>query len=310
MAAALAMAIGGIVHGAEAASPPAASPLKVVATILPVHGLVAGVMAGAGTPQLLIKGAGTPHHHALRPSETRALARADVVFWIGPGLESYLAKPIRSLGAQARAVALAEVPGLRILPARRGAAFKDRGQDQGRGTGKRKAADPHIWLDPLNAMAMAGGIARALAAADPANGARYHANAKALRRRIERLTQEIAALAGPVKHVPYLVYHDAFQYFERRFALAAIGAVTPSEQSRPGPRRLRRLKGLVRQHRVRCIFVEAGAPAPLVTALDPKAVLTAVALDALGVAIAPGVDHYPAMMRANARAMIGCLARQ
>ncbi len=296
-----ALAFGGTAHGANASSRP-----KVVATLLPVHGLVAGVMAGLGTPWLLIKGGGTPHHHALRPSETRALARADVVFWVGPGLESYLAKPIRSLGAKARIVALAELPGLGLLPARRAPEFKG----QGAGKGKSETADPHIWLDPRNAMTMADGIARALAATDPANRARYLANAKELRRRIETLAGEISALAGPVKDVPYLVYHDAFQYFERRFALAAIGAVIPSQESRPGPRRLRRLRALAQSHRVRCIFIEAGAPAPLVTALDPEGVLTRVKLDPLGAAIAPGVDHYITMMRANARAIINCLAQQ
>lgn len=286
------------VYAANAGPPP-----KVVASILPVHGLVAGVMAGVGSPRLLIRGGGTPHHHALRPSDTRALARANVVFWVGPGLEGYLARPIRSLGAKARIVALSELPGLGILPARRGAEFKSRG------TGESNVPDPHIWLDPLNAMAMADGIARALAETDPANGARYRANAKDLRRRIETLAGELSALFAPVKDVPYLVYHDAFQYFERRFAMAAIGAVTPSDESRPGPRRLRRLQALVRRHRVRCIFVEAAAAAPLVTALDPQGVLSRVKLDPLGVRVAPGPDHYLTMMRANARAMVRCLAQ-
>ncbi len=298
-----ALAFGG--QAAQAAT--AASKPKVVASILPVHGLVAGVMAGMGSPRILIRGGASPHHYALRPSETRALARADVVFWVGPGLEGYLEKPIRSLAAKARIVALSELPGLVILPARRTAEFKGRGAGQPSGAGKSNVADPHIWLDPRNAMAMADGITRALAGADPANGARYRANAKELRRRIESLAGELTALFGPVKDKPYLVYHDAFQYFERRFALAAIGAVTPSEESQPGPRRLRRLQALVRRHRVRCIFIEAGAAAPLVKALDPGGVIRRVKLDPLGVRVAPGPDHYVTMMRANARAMVRCL---
>ncbi len=301
-----ALAFGGqaaqTAHTANAGPPP-----KVVATILPIHGLVAGVMAGLGSPRLLIKGGASPHYHALRPSETRALARADVVFWVGPGLESYLEKPIRSLGAKARIVALSELPGLAILPARRAAEFKGRGGKRPAGEAEGGVPDPHIWLDPRNAMAMADGIARTLVRADPANGARYRANAKDLRRRIETLAGELTALVGPVKDVPYLVYHDAFQYFERRFALAAIGAVIPSQESRPGPRRLQRLQALVRRHRARCIFVEAGAPAPLVAALDPGGVLRRVKLDPLGVRVAPGPDHYVTMMRANARAMVRCL---
>ncbi len=299
--------VAGLAVGVPAWPATAASPPKVVATILPVHGLVAGVMAGVGAPWLLIKGGASPHHHALRPSETRALSRADVVFWVGPWLESYLEKPIRSLGAKARTVALSELLGLGILPARRAAEFKGRGTGHPPGASESNVADPHIWLDPLNAMAMADGIARALARTDPANGARYRANAKDLRRRIETLTGELTALVGPVKDVPYLVYHDAFQYFERRFAMAAIGAVTPSEESRPGPRRLQLLRALIRRHRVRCIFVEAGAPAPLVTALDPEGVLSRVKLDPLGFRVAPGPDHYVTMMRANARAMVRCL---
>lgn len=286
-------------HTAYAAK--AASPPKVVASILPIHGLVAGVMAGLGAPRLLIKGSASPHQYALRPSETRALARADVVFWVGPGLESNLKKSIRSLAAKASIVALSELPGLGILPARGAPEFK--GEAEG------GVPDPHIWLDPLNAMVMVDGIARALAGGDPANGVRYRANAKDLRRRIEALAGELTALLGPVKERPYLIYHDAFQYFERRFAMAAIGAVTPSQEGRPGPRRLQRLRALVRQHRVRCIFTEARVAAPLIAILGEDAILTRAILDPMGARVAPGPDHYVTMMRASARAMVRCLAQ-
>lgn len=304
------LVVAGLALGAPAWSANAAPPPKVVATIPPVHGLAAGVMAGVGSPRLLIKGGASPHHHALRPSETRALANADVVIWVGPWLESYLEKPIRSLGAKARIVILSKLPGLRLLPARVAPGFKGRGAKPPAGVAKGEVPDPHIWLDPMNAMVMVDGIAQALVRSDPANGVRYRTNAARMRRRIEALVGDLTDLLRPVKDVPYLVYHDAFQYFERRFAMAGIGAVTPSQEGRPGPRRLQRLRALVRLHRVRCIFVEARAPAPLIAILGEDTVLARAILDPLGASMAPGKDHYFVMMAANARAMARCLAPQ
>ena len=89
----------------------------------PIHSLAAGVMQGVGTPTLLIKGAASPHSYALRPSDARALARADVVFWIGEGLETLLGKPLAALARDALVVELVNSVGLTLLAPRAGGAW-------------------------------------------------------------------------------------------------------------------------------------------------------------------------------------------
>ena len=97
---------------------------KVVASIKPVHSLAAGVMQGVGEPRLLVSGGASPHEYSLKPSDTRALSEAQLVFWIGPDLESFLVKPLNNVKDRVRAVALLDAPGMMILPLRKGGAWE------------------------------------------------------------------------------------------------------------------------------------------------------------------------------------------
>ena len=97
---------------------------KVVASIKPVHGLVAGVMEGVGQPSLLVRGGGSPHSYSLRPSEARSLSEADLVFWVGDSLEGFLAKPLEALAGRARVVTLTEAPGIARLVGGSGPPYK------------------------------------------------------------------------------------------------------------------------------------------------------------------------------------------
>src|SRR5262249_13843374 len=139
----------------------------VLATIKPVHSLVAAVMQGAGTPELLIQGAQSEHSYALRPSDVMNIRRARIVFQIGPDLDTYLAGPLAALPG-GDVVTLEHAPGVQLLPARRGGLWEDAPAEG--------PNDPHIWLDPRNAAAMTRAIAAALTRADPANGRLYAAN--------------------------------------------------------------------------------------------------------------------------------------
>ncbi|MEI2773496.1 MAG: zinc ABC transporter substrate-binding protein [Candidatus Competibacter sp.] len=102
---------------------------KVVASIKPVHSLVAGVMQGIGEPRLLVPGGASPHQYSLRPSDARAISEADVVFWIGPELESFASKPLRNTEGKLRAVALLDAPGVVVLPLREGGAWEPHRHD-------------------------------------------------------------------------------------------------------------------------------------------------------------------------------------
>lgn len=288
----------------------AAAELRVVASIKPIHSLVAAVMEGVGTPTLLIEGAAEPHSYALRPSDARALAQADVVFWIGEGLETLLGKPLAALARQALVVELADSAGLTLLAPRAGGAWAghdEPGAPDDFDEHGRPGYDGHLWLDPRNAERLVARMAEALSSRDPTHAAAYRRNAEALATRLDALDGELSATLAPVKDVPYLVFHDAYQYFEARYGLAAVGSVTVAPDRAPGARRLTEIRARIVEAGVRCVFREPQFP--------PAAVETAVEgtparvgeIDDLGATLAAGPELYFRLMRDLAGAIRDCL---
>ena len=287
----------------------AQDPLRVVASIKPVHALVAGVMAGAGEPMLLVSGGGSPHAYALRPSQARALERADVVFWIGEALETFLQKPLRALPRDARIVALHEAEGVVLLGTGETGDGRDHGQGHGRGEIDRHGWDMHIWLDPINAKAMVSAIASALGEADPARAAVYVANADRLRARLDRLNAALAAELAPVAGRRYVVFHDAYRYFEKRYRLAPVGAITVNPARQPGARTLRAIREKIIALGATCVFSEPQFKPALIAAVVEGTPARPAVLDPLGADLEPGADAYFTLMRDLAISLKDCLAR-
>jgi zinc transport system substrate-binding protein len=284
---------------------------RVVASIPPVHSLVAGVMDGVGTPALLVPPTASAHTYALRPSEARLLSEAQVVFWIGPVYETFLEKPLGALAGKARTVRLADAPGIAILPARAGGAWEGHshdGHDHRHGAKGNAEPDGHLFLDPVNAKAMVPAIAEALAAADTANAARYRANALALGSRLDALDGELRGILAPVRARPFILFHDAAQYLEKRYGLNAVGSITVSPERQPGAQRLQRLRRKIDQLGAVCVFAEPQfEPTLLQTVVERTKARTGV-LDYLGIVVPPGPDAYAETMRALARSLAECLA--
>ncbi|MFV0474346.1 MAG: zinc ABC transporter substrate-binding protein [Pikeienuella sp.] len=292
---------------------PLAAQPRVVADVPPVHALVARVMEGVGAPALIVGPGASPHGHALKPSDALALAEADLAFWIGEGLTPWLAGPLAGLGEGARAVELMEAPGVALLPLREGARFAAHdhgGHDEG-GHGHEDHGhddhDPHIWLDPANAQAMMRAIAAALGAADPENAARYAANAEAGVAEIGALAEEIDAALAPVRGRPFLVFHDAYHYFEARFDIEAAGALAHSDAVSPGPARLAEARDAIRALGAVCVFHEPQAATGLVETATEGTGARIGALDPLGTGLEPGPGLYAGMMRGLARGLRDCL---
>ena len=293
-----------VAEGSNEAPAPA-----VATTIKPVHGLVSAVMEGVGRPGLLIPGGDDPHTHALRPSEARMMERARVVFWIGPTMEVSFARPLRSL-PEARVVALMDAPGVRLFPYRDSEDLA--GTDSAPpGPAARQDtqidADPHIWLDPDNAVAMAREIASVLGQIDPAHRARYDRNAALLTTRLRALDAEIRAELRPLAGRPFITFHDAFQYFDRHYGLRAVASVTTGPERSPGARRVLELRALVRAEHVRCIFVEPQFEPALARLIAEGSSARIATLDPLGADIPEGPGFYEALMRGLARNLRGCL---
>jgi len=281
----------------------------VVVSIAPVHSLVAKVMAGVGEPRLLVAGGLSPHTYALKPSDARALARARAVFWIGPELERFLEKPLSELAGDVRVVRLGKATGVRMLPSRKAGAWAEATHDDAdkHGHNDHDEVDAHLWLDPSNAASMVDAIVATLRRADAANAVRYQANAERTLADLRRLESEIRATLAPVAGVPYLVFHDAFQYFEARFGLAAVGAVAIGSERSPGARRLTELRQRLRDRGAVCMFTHPHfEPALAKTVIEGTGARIGV-LDDLGAGLDPGPGLYDELLRSLARSLVGCL---
>ena len=169
-------------------------------------------------------------------------------------------------------------------------------------------ADGHLFLDPANAKAMARSIAATLVRADAANAARYEANAASLLTRLDALDAELRAILVPARERPYLVFHDAYQYFEKRYGLEAAGSITVTPDRRPGARRLAALRKRVASVEALCVFSEPQFEPSLVETVSEGTKARTGVLDPLGADLTPGPDAYFAMMRNLAKAFAGCLA--
>jgi zinc transport system substrate-binding protein len=292
--------------GVLAAHTAAAEPPRVVASIKPVHSLVAAVMEGIAAPELLVQGGVSPHVYSLKPSDARKLSEAQLVFWIGPSYEAFLERPLASLADGARIVTLAEAPKIVLLAGRKGGSWEpdEHGHDHPQ---RAEETDGHIWLDPANARAMVEAIAQALAETDPADAERYRNNAAATTQLLDALDAELSSALEPVRQVPYLVFHDGYQYLERRYGLNAVGSVTVSAESRPGARRVSALRGKVVALGARCVFAEPQFEPALVDTLVAGTPARRGTLDPLGADIADGPALYATVMRRIAASLRDCL---
>lgn len=294
---------------------PARADVSVVVSIKPIHSLVAGVMEGLGTPTLILKGAASPHTYSLAPSEARALQNARVVFWVGHELEAFLEKPLMSLGTKANTVELMDAPGLAKLEMREGGGFETHDHthkdehDHDRHSDKHgDDVDAHIWLDPENAKSMTRVIADALSEADPAHAAAYARNAEKLGARLDALIREVRQTLEPVRGKGFVVFHDAYQYFERRFDVPAAGSITVNPAVPPSVGRVKDIRDKVRALGAACAFAEPQfEPAIMKTVTEGTPARTGV-LDPIGAKLADGPDLYFTLIRNMAHALKDCLS--
>ena len=327
---------------------------QVAVDIAPVHSLVARVMEGVGTPDLIIQPGASPHEYNLRPSEAGALQDADLIFWIGPDLTPWLTDSIETLAPDAAVTALLETDGTVELEFREGALFEahdhadhddehahddnhddhvDEAHDEhahddheeeeaghddhahddhddkeaGHDGHDHGAHDPHAWLSPQNAMTWLNVIAGQLSAADPDNAGAYFANAAAGRTEMEALIGEVNATLDPVRDGQFIVFHDAYQYFETDFDFPASGAISIGDASDPSPARIAEIQGRITGEGIDCVLAEPQFnPGLVATVLDGTEAKTGV-LDPLGSDLTPGAALYPQLIRNLSMALADCM---
>jgi zinc transport system substrate-binding protein len=296
----------------------------VVVSIKPIHSLVASIMQGVGEPALIVEGAASPHTYSMKPSNAAALQNASVVFWVGHGLEAFLEKPLESLGTGAKIVELDDAPGLEKLKFREGGAFEphDDGDEHEAASadahdGSHEAEghhhdegefDMHLWLDPQNAKAMAADIEKTLAEVDPANKAAYKANLDKLNVRLDTLDKTITETVAPIKDRPFIVFHDAYQYFEKRYGVKVAGSITVSPETMPGAERISQIHKKIQELGATCVFAEPQFEPKLVNVVLEGTTAKSGTLDPEAATLTAGPDLYFQLMESVGTSLKTCLA--
>ena len=243
---------------------PANADVKVVTSIKPIHSLASYLMDGVGKPDLIVDGYASPHGFALKPSHAKMLQNADLIFCVGEDLESFLEKPLKSIAKKAEKIELMEIKGLNKLEFRERNIFEghdDHGHDehkedehkehghkedkhddhQGHAHGEH---DPHIWLDPMNAKVILSEMAEHLIENDQKNEAKYKENLKKAHKDLDKLTKKVKSELN--KNFKSIVFHDAYQYFEKRFDINILGAFTVNPDVMPGAEQLAEIREIGR----------------------------------------------------------------
>jgi len=295
----------------------AASDLKVVVSIKPFHSLVSTVMQGVSEPALLLNGNNSPHTYSLRPSAAVKLQNADLVFWGGENLEGFLAKPIHSLAAGARVVSFEDTPGLILRPFRSVKEWQeldpesknDQDHVKKRKINRLPGNDPHIWLDPLNAQKITQYLIQILSKFDPENSQTYHSNGKKTILRLSDLNIQLETKMSSVSSKPYIVFHDAYQYFEKRYQLNPIASVTVSSGTSTSVGRLIDIRKKIKIKKVLCIFTEPQFSPKLVqTVISGTAVKKGI-LDPIGTRISPGPEMYFTLLNNISHSISTCFKK-
>ncbi len=295
----------------------AASDLKVVVSIKPFHSLVSSVMQGVSEPALLLNGNNSPHTYSLRPSAAVKLQNADLVFWGGENLEGFLAKPIHSLAARARVVSFEDTPGLILRPFRSGKEWQkldpesknDQDHLKKQEIHRLPGNDPHIWLDPLNAQKITQNLVQILSEFDPENAQTYHSNGKKTILRLFDLHIQLKTKMSSVSSKSYIVFHDAYQYFEKRYQLNPIASVIVSSGPSTSVGRLIDIRKKIKTKNVLCIFTEPQFSPKLVqTVISGTAVKKGI-LDPIGTSISPGPEMYFTLLNNISHSISNCFKK-
>ena len=317
---------------------PANAELKVVTSIKPIHSLAGYLMDGIGKPELIVDGYASPHGFSMKPSHAKMLQNADLIFWVGEDLENFLEKPLKSIAKKAEKIELIEIKGLNVLKFRERNIFDEHNHDdhghddhgkkeddhddhdhddhgkkeehdghddhdghEGHAHGE---FDPHIWLDTMNAKAMLNEMAEHLIENDPKNESKYKSNLDKALKDIDKLTIEVMTELN--NSVSSIVFHDAYQYFEKRFNVNVLGAFTVNTDVMPGAEQLAEIREIIEHDKVACVFSEPQFNPDIINAVAKDMKIKTGVLDPLGATLDSGKDLYFKLIRNMSASFKGC----
>ncbi len=261
-------------------------------------------MEGVAQPHTLLPGGASPHSYNMRPSDARALNQADLIFWGSEALETFLARSLRTLPNSKRQVELSLTPGLDLGLERQTGLTASTIHDAER----HGPINMHFWLSTTNAQILVDEIASALVTTDPDHKSLYQTNAVKMKHRLSNLKNELDTQLQGVRNRPYMVYHDAYWFFEDEFELKSKGAIVINPDVPLGAASVAKLRGDLNRLAIVCIFSEPQFKPQLIKTLTEGTSIRTESLDPLGAGINPGPDGYFILMRRLGSALHRCLS--
>ena len=284
---------------------PAQAQVTVLTSIKPLQLIAAAVQDGVGTPDVLLPPGASPHHYALRPSDVRKVAAVDLVYWVGPDMEGFLPRVLQGRGKPT--VAVQDLPGMHLRRFGEDSHSHADEEDDHDRDHRPGSLDAHLWLSTVNARVIAQRMASDLASADPANAARYRANAQAFAQRLDALDARLQARVAGIKGKPYFVFHEAFDYFEQAYGLQHAGVFAVAAEVQPGAQHVAAMRARLKEAGKTCVFSEPPMRPRLAETLTAGLPVKLAELDALGGFSDASATGYEQLLSKLGDDLAGCL---
>ena len=287
--------------------------IKVVTSIKPIHSLASYIMDGVGSPDVIVDGYSSPHSFQLKPSHAKMLENADIIFWIGEGLENFLEKPLDTISKKAKKIEFLEVKGIKKLKFRDKNIFDEHDHDEhkheedehdGHDDHGHGEYDPHIWLDPENAKLMVKVITKELSELDSKNASIYEKNSKKALSDLDKLIKKVKKDTN--KDLRFVAFHDAYHYYEDRFGINLLGALTVNPDVLPGAEQLAEIREVIEHEKVNCIFSEPQFNPDIIKSIAKDTGIKTGVLDPLGSNLDKGKSLYFDLIRNISTSFKGC----
>ena len=260
--------------------------LHLVVSIPPLAAMVMPLLGEEDRLTVLLDQGATPHGFQLKPSHLRQLNQADLVVSVGTGVDAWLQRALRNIDASV--LVAMQQPGLVVLPKREGGVWEKHEhahghqQPQPHAVTDEKRMDGHLWLSLENARLIMDAVAQQLIALDPARAGEVITRQEQAWASLQARQTVWQAQLAPLKNQPFIVMHDAYQYFERDFGLQAAGTIHVNPEVPPSVRRMQALRQTMAERGVKCVFKEPQFPASRIEAVVRGTDVKVGSLDPLG----------------------------
>jgi zinc transport system substrate-binding protein len=279
--------------------------VRVLTSIKPLQLIAAAVQDGIAVPEVLLPPGASPHNYALRPSDVRRVQEADLLYWIGPDMETFLPRVLS--GRSKASVPVESLPGMHLRHFTASAEHHDDDEDEHDHDHRPGSVDAHLWLSSVNARVIAAKMAADLSQADPANAARYESNAKAFDARLDALDAKIKQRVAGISGKQYFVFHEAFDYFEEAYGLKHAGVFAVSSEVQPGAQHVAAMRARLTEFGKTCVFSEPPLRPRLADTLSAGLPVKLAELDGLGGYTPATAEGYEQLLSKLADDLAGCL---